>query len=87
VRWTDGRPGRCCTLVAKAGSIKVRICLFSMVTLVRLGSFSFGFESLGYDKCLNSNFEFWNFKMELRSFEFLKIPNFCKFLILRNLKF
>jgi hypothetical protein len=33
VRRTDSRPVRCCTLVAKVGSIEVRICLFTMVTL------------------------------------------------------
>jgi hypothetical protein len=56
VRRTDSRPVRCCTLVAKVGSIKVQICLFTMVTMVaqvRLGLFCFG-----YDKCLNFNLDF-----------------------------
>jgi hypothetical protein len=43
------------------GSIEVRICLFIMVTQHRLGLFTFGQESLGYDKCLNLNFEFLMF--------------------------
>jgi hypothetical protein len=40
VRWTTISEVRCCTLMAKMGTIEVRICLFTIVkmaTKVRLG--------------------------------------------------
>jgi hypothetical protein len=64
VRWTDSRPMRC-ALVAKVGSIEVRICLFLMFTMViqvMFGFFTSGFESLVLDICLSLNFESSNFE-------------------------
>jgi hypothetical protein len=49
--------------------------MVTIVTQIRFCLFSFRQESLGYDKCLNFNFESWNFKYE-GSFKFWILKNF-----------